>query len=50
MRGPNALRLRYLATWLPDKPIAQTEFFGASCGYCADAQKFWTIWATIMWW
>src|SRR3546814_9451714 len=37
MRGPNPLSC---ATWLPDNPIAQTEFFGASCGYCADAQKF----------
>lgn len=37
IRGPNPLSC---ATWIPDNPIAQTEFFGASCGYCADAQKF----------
>lgn len=43
MRGPNALRRRYLATWLPGYLIIRLprlSFFGASCGYCADAQKF----------
>ncbi|XGU18385.1 hypothetical protein ACETU7_21310 [Rhodococcus sp. 3Y1] len=37
MRGPSTAWLRY---WLLDDPNARTEFFGASCGYCTDTQKF----------